>query len=127
LVKQGHAGALGLLGYRAEPQLSVGEIRLVQQRIQLGEPLQFTVAITAQRDEQVVVDYAIDFKKAGGKRSTKVFKGAKFFLKCGEVREVKKNHKLRAQATTYQLYPGEHRLTIQVNGQPRGTQTFEIV
>lgn len=126
LVKQGHAGALRLLGFDPAPQLSVGELRLAQTRLRPGETLQFSVEISALRDESVVVDYVIDFVKAGGKRSAKVFKAATFSLSQGETRTVSKNHKLHAQATTYQLYAGEHRLTLQINGRPVASKPFRV-
>jgi 3-methyladenine DNA glycosylase AlkC len=126
LVKRGDAGALRLLGFDPSPQLRIGELRLARSHLRPGETLQFSVDISAVRDESVVVDYVIDFVKAGGKRSAKVFKAATFSLNQGETRTVSKNHKLHAQATTYQLYAGEHRLTLQINGRPVGSQSFMI-
>lgn len=126
LIKRGHAGSLRLLGFNPEPQLKIGKIRIAKTNLVPGETLEFSVDISALRDESLVVDYAIDFVKAGGKRSTKVYRAAKLTLKKGEKRTVSKSHKLHAQATTYQLYAGEHALTIQINGQAVGTQPFSI-
>ncbi len=117
LIKRGHAGSLCLLGFNPAPRLSLGELRISKHRLTPGETLAFTLEISALRDESLVIDYAIDFVKAGGKRSTKVFKAAKLSMKKGETRTLCKKHKLHAQATTYQLYAGKHLLTIQINGQ----------
>lgn len=127
LIKRGHAPSLKLLGFNPKPQLTISAIRLAKTTLTPGETLEFAVDIVALRNESLVVDYAIDFAKAGGKRSIKVFKAAKLSLKKGEARTVSKKHKLHAQATTFRLYPGEHMLTIQINGQSVGSQPFTII
>ncbi|MDX1929613.1 MAG: DNA alkylation repair protein [Pirellulaceae bacterium] len=126
LVKRGHADALRLLGLDPAPKLSIGAIQIAKRKLLPGDSLEFSLEITALRDECLVIDYAIEFVKAGGKRSTKVFKAAKLSLKQGESRTVYKKHKLHAQATTYQLYAGEHQLTVQINGQAVGTKSFHV-
>jgi hypothetical protein len=37
-----------------------------------------------------------------------------------------KTHPMRLM-TTRGLHPGTHRITVQVNGQPRGSLTFELL
>lgn len=125
-LKQGHAGTLELLGYRPNPKLEIANFEILKRRFKIGEPLQFSLNIKALRNESLVVDYAIEFAKSGGKRSTKVFKATTLQLKKGESISINKTHKLRADATTYRLYPGDHRLTIQINGVSMATQTFEL-
>lgn len=127
LIKRGHPDALKLLGFDPAPQVTVSSLRLAKTRLKPGDTLEFSVEIEAKRDEALVLDYAIDFVKAGGKRSVKVFKGAKLLVKKGETQTVSKRHKLHAQATTYQLYPGEHFLTLQLNGEVVGRVAFTIV
>lgn len=126
LVKRGHADSLRLLGLDPSPKLSIGEIRIAKLKVAPGDILEFSLDVLALRDEMLVIDYAIEFVKAGGKRSTKVFKAAKLSLKKGESRTVCKKHKLHAQATTYQLYAGQHQLTVQINGQSVGTKSFFV-
>jgi 3-methyladenine DNA glycosylase AlkC len=126
LVKRGHADSLRLLGHDPAPKLTIGEIRIAKRKLAPGDALEFYLEISALRDECLVIDYAIDFVKAGGKRSTKVFKAAKLSLSQGESRTVCKKHKLHAQATTYQLYAGKHQLTVQINGQAVGTKSFLV-
>lgn len=127
LIKRGDADALKLLGFRTDPKLNFGELRIAKTRLVAGETLEFSFEITALRDEALVVDYTIDFPKASGKRSSKVFKAASFDLKKGQSQVVTKKHKLLAQATTYRLYAGEHFLSIQVNGQSVGRLPFTVV
>ena len=126
LVKQGHADSLSLLGFNTAPKIQCSSIRLAKTKIAMGDSLEFSLDITAERNEALVVDYAIDFVKAGEKRSKKVYKATKLELKKGDTVTVTKKHKLHAQATTYQLYPGKHHLTIQINGQPVGSVSFDL-
>lgn len=127
LIKRGDADALKLLGFHPAPQVTVRQLRLASSRLKPGDTLEFSMEIQAKRDESLVLDYAIDFVKAGGKRSVKVYKGAKLHLQQGEKQTVSKKHKLHAHATTYQLYPGEHYLSIQINGEVVGTLSFMIL
>lgn len=124
LIKRGHPRALRLLGYDPQPQIKVGPIELAKSTLLPDEALEFSVEVTALRAVELVVDYAIDFVKAGGKRSVKVYKATRVSLAQGETQSIRKTHKLHAAATTYRLYPGEHFLTIQCNGQPSATVSF---
>jgi 3-methyladenine DNA glycosylase AlkC len=127
LIKRGHRGSLKLLGFNPNPKISVGEIHIAKSMLVPGESLEFSFDISALRNESLVIDFVIEFVKAQGKRSSKVFKAGKVLLKKDQTITVRKCHKLRANATTFQLYPGRHSLTIQINGQKRGSTPFTIV
>lgn len=127
LVKRGHPEALHFLGFATSPKIEVSDFVLQPERLQAGEAFEFSLTIKAKRDETLVIDYVIDFVKAGGKRSTKVHKLKQLQLKKGEVVTVRKKHMLRAGATTYTLYPGIHTVTIQINGQPFGQLPFDLI
>lgn len=126
LIKQGHAETMEFLGLRAQPDVSVGAIEFNRSSLKAGESLDFGVTITAHRKESLIVDYAIDFVKANGSLSPKVFKAKRLVLQRGESVTIVKRHPLRANATTYRLFPGKHRLTIQVNGVAQSCATFEL-
>lgn len=126
LVKQGHAGALKLLGFRSQPKIEVDNFAISAKKIRPGETVQFSFTVKALRSEALIVDYVIDFVKANGELSPKVHKLKTLKLKIGEDVTVTKRHKLHANATTYTLYPGTHRITIQINGSHWGTKTFEL-
>lgn len=126
LIKQGHVAAIEFLGLSSKPRVTVSPIELRQTALAAGETLEFTFTVTAQRDEALVVDYVIDFVKANGSVTPKVFKAKKLELKRGESATIGKRHPLRADATTYRLFPGTHHLTIQVNGMTLASASFEI-
>ena len=127
LIKRGHSDTMQFLGFATSPKIQVTDFLLQPQSVQAGQAIEFSLTIQANRDETLVVDYVIDFVKAGGKRSPKVHKLKRLRLKRGESETIRKKHMLRAGATTYTLYPGTHTVTIQINGQPFGQQSFELL
>ena len=126
LVKQGHSGAMAMLGYAVDAPVEVA-VHVATPRVALGAALEFEVVLNARATLPVLVDYRIRFPRPGGKSGEKVFK-----LKLGEVRAgkslvLKKVHRLKADATTFELHPGVHGLVVQVNGVDRARAEFEIV
>ena len=126
LVKRGDPSAMAFLGYSPEPAVTASLVDLTS-IVTPGEALEFAVELSASAREAVMVDYTIEFVKMGGGTSPKVFKLKKAELAEGQTTTLEKRHRLRADATTYTLYPGTHRLTVTVNGRPMATGTFELV
>ena len=126
LLKQGHTGALEMLGYHTRPKINVSDIVVNYDTVKMGESLDFSCTVTAQRDEKLMVDYVIDFVKANGQTKPKVFKLKKFELKKGESVTLKKSHRFRKDATTFTLYPGEHSVRLQINGTQMGCLRFKL-
>lgn len=126
LVKQGHAGALEMLGYSGDVAVST-ELAIATPQVALGETLTFEVTLHADTDLPVLVDYRLRFARPGGRSAEKVFK-----LKVGKVMAgtpliLKKEHKLKANATTFEWHPGAHGLVVQVNGVDRSEAAFEVI
>lgn len=126
LVKQGHVDALRFLGFHASPKIEIDRFELQSTKVASGQAIDFAFSVKADRDESLLVDFVIDFVKANGKLAPKVHKLKQVQLRKGEATTIRKRHVLRANATTYRLYPGTHHLTLQINGKPFGTQTFEV-
>jgi hypothetical protein len=125
LVKAGDATAMGFLGFSPQPEVETG-LTLHTTEVTTGDELSFSVEMTAKRDEELLVDYAIDFVKKNGSKSPKVFKLRRLSLPAGKTTTLAKRHHLRNDATTYTLYPGGHRLTVMVNGTAMATAEFEV-
>ena len=96
-------------------------------RIRPGDAIEFSFSVAALRNESLVIDFVIEFVKANGTLSPKVHKLKQFSLQKGESATVIKRHVLRANATTYTLYPGTHYVTLQINGRPFGRLPFELL
>ncbi len=127
LVKQGHPQTLKFLGFATRPKIKIDDFQLVPTELYPGDAFEILVTLSAQRPECLVVDYVIEFAKANGKRSKKVHKLKQVQVSPGETVLLRKRHPLRANATTFKLYPGTHHVTIQVNGQTLNSQSFELL
>ncbi|TWT86168.1 hypothetical protein Mal64_39080 [Pseudobythopirellula maris] len=126
LVKKGDPRALRFLGFRPDPRVEVTGFTIVSPKIKRGEAVEFTFSVAASRDGALMIDFVIDFVKANGALSPKVHKLKQIALRKGESATLHKRHVLRAGATTYKLYPGTHRVTLQINGKPFGTESFVL-
>lgn len=126
LVKKGDTAALRFLGFHANPKITVDAFAIRKPTVRPGEAFEFDVTITASRKESLMVDYVVDFVKAGGKISPKVHKLKQVTIDSGQTLSLSKRHPLRANATTFKLYPGTHHITLQINGAAFGTQSFEL-
>lgn len=126
LIKQGHAGALAFLGYHADAPVTLDDLTLEVAEIKAGEALNFSLTLSAETDCPVLVDYQIHFRRRDGSLGPKVFKLKQGLVKPGKPLTLKKRHVLKANATTFTLFPGTHRLAIQVNGRLVGEIPFEL-
>ena len=125
LVKQGHVGALEMLGYRGDVPVAA-QLTLGADRYCIGDRLEIGCALTADHDLPVMVDYRLEFARAGGKTAQKVFKLKVGKIAAGTPLALKKNHHLKADATTFTLHPGAHRVILQVNGVDVAEAGFEL-
>ncbi|EAQ01834.1 hypothetical protein OB2597_00415 [Pseudooceanicola batsensis HTCC2597] len=124
LVKKGHSGALTLLGYRVEGHIEA-ELALPG-TARIGERLDFAVTLRCDEDLPVLVDYVMRCPRPGGKERVKVHRLKMARLGAGRPLTLTKSHRLPADASTYRLHPGPHRIAIQVNGRIRATGTVTL-
>ena len=73
------------------------------------------------------MDYILWFRKADGGLRSKVFKLKTAVVKAATPLELTKRHRLRGNATTFQLFAGLHRVELQVNGQVRASAEFDLL
>ncbi len=125
LVKDGHDGALGLLGYRGDVAIAAS-LELGSDRYKIGERLAFSCKLECTQDLPVLVDYRIIFARPNGKQAEKVFKLKMAQIKAGKPLELSKKHFLKGDATTFKLYPGPHAVVLQVNGNDIARAGFEL-
>lgn len=126
LLKARHQRALTLFGLAASEQVKVTNLKLSEKRVQIGADFSFSfeLHVGATGEHKLRLEYAIDFVKANGKTSKKVFQLAEKTYPPG----VHRLHKKQATAdlTTRKHYPGTHQLAIVVNGQECAATAFEL-
>ena len=118
LIKKGDPLALEFLGYGGQLQVQLGDFVINKQSYKLGDDLNFTFVLksVASKAQNLVLDYIINYKKANGQLSSKVYKLKNIKLEAGEVMKTEKTHRLR-RITTRTFYSGLHQIALQVNGQ----------
>jgi 3-methyladenine DNA glycosylase AlkC len=126
LVKSGHNKTLTYLGFAATNNVVLKNLEH-SNSISIGENLAFSFALFAEEDLDLLIDYILYFcNKAGKTSNKKVFKLKKIALKSGIEQRISKKHPFKANMSTRKLYPGLHRIEIQVNGRVVGVGEFVV-
>jgi hypothetical protein len=96
--------------------------------IQLGEKitLSFKAKSTAPDSQRLVIDYAIDYVKANGSTSAKVFKLKAMTLPGKATESIARSQHIK-ELTTRKHYLGLHAVHILVNGERLASTAFEIL
>lgn len=127
LVKQGHPGALKLLGFGRQADVAIANVRIGPKRAPMGGrvTIAFDLRSTGPRTQRVLVDLRIHFVKAAGRTSAKVFKLRAMDLAPGATVACRKTISL-ADLTTRQHYPGRHVVDALVNGRVEPLGSFVV-
>ena len=126
-VKRAEPGALAVMGFDGNANVSVNNLSITPNRIAIGGSLKvaFDLANTDLRRQRVLVDFRIHFIKADGKARPKVFKLKTVDFAPQETVTMGKTVSL-ADMTTRKHYPGLHSLDVVVNGSVKATARFEL-
>ena len=90
-----------------------------------ADAFSFTVTSKGTRPQQLVVDYAIHYRKAGGGTSRKVFKLKEVELGPRASLHITKRQRI-VDFSTRKHYPGEHVVEVMVNGKVRAQASFDL-
>jgi len=128
LVKQGHPGALALLGFPPADGLVVDGPELDATSVPVGGALGFSYVLenTGASPARLAIDYVIHHRKANGSTTPKVFKLTTRTLGPGERLTVARTHSFKV-ITTRVYHAGEHAIALQVNGRPFGRSVFTVL
>ena len=126
LVKQGHPGALELLGF-GPAAIEVRSFSVEPPDVAVGEHVHITVELAARSDvdQSLLIDYAVHHQRANGSTSPKVFKWTTRVLATDGTLELRKKHSLKL-VTTRSYYPGAHEVELLVNGESVATTRFQL-
>ncbi|ANH98682.1 DNA alkylation repair protein [Pseudomonas koreensis] len=128
LIKQGDLRALTVIGAGAKAEVELLDVRVEPAVVRLGEAitLSFTVKSTVAHEQRLVIDYAIDYVKANGGVSGKVFK-LKTLVLAGFGEVVVGRRQVIRDFTTRRHFVGRHGVRVMVNGEVLGSAAFNIV
>lgn len=126
LFKQGHAEALAMFGF-APASLSKVSLKLSKSQIAMGDniTMQLTLTTSSDKAQRIMLDYQVYHQKANGKLIAKVFKWKVFELAANETLTLFKRHSVKA-VTTRKYYPGEHLISVLINGKEYAQSGFEL-
>jgi 3-methyladenine DNA glycosylase AlkC len=127
LLKQGHPGALALLGYPGDAKIAVHNVAVEPRCIAFGDHVTLSFDIESQADEplNLMVDYVVYHLRANGTLSPKVFKLTKKAIQPGEILRIERKHSF-APVTTRKYYPGEQAIEPKINGRLFGRVEFNL-
>ncbi|MEM8862802.1 MAG: DNA alkylation repair protein, partial [Chloroflexota bacterium] len=127
LVKNGNQDALDLMGYGETPDITIENFVTSTPTVNIGEAFEFTFDLTTYSAQSLMIDYVMDFAGTGTKPGgRKVFKIKLLESKAGITQKMKKRHPMRLM-TTRTLYEGKHTITLQINGKPFDSLSFNLV
>jgi len=128
MVKQGHSGALAVLGFKGGEGVLVSDLWLSPDRPPIGGSagLSFRLHNSEAETVKLVVDYALQRTLARGKRGEKVFKLRTLTLKPDETVDLATTLRFK-QLSTRTYYPGEHAARILINGRVAAEISFPLV
>ncbi|QBZ83736.1 DNA alkylation repair protein [Hydrogenovibrio crunogenus] len=125
LLKQAHPDLLALFGF-AKPSHVDLSIFNVPAQVEIGSNLKMIIELQTQQAElgKLRVEVCLHYRRANGQLSHKRFKVIE-----GNYRKEKKveKHLSFQPLSTRRYYPGEHGLTLIINGQPMAEKSFELV
>ncbi|MCI3923807.1 DNA alkylation repair protein [Paenibacillus sp. TRM 82003] len=127
LLKRCDPEALGLFGFAGVDGVRATDLRLVASEVPWGGVLEAEFRIRQDRVAPAAlrIEYAIDYVKANGKQSRKLFKLSEREYAPGTA-TLSLRQSLR-DLTTRKHYPGEHGLAIIVNGTELAAERFSLL
>ncbi len=126
LIKAGEPTALAIIGY-AEPRDIDVRLCVEPRRVSPGDKVELRATLSSRHDrpQKVMIDYVVHYVRKYGATSQKVFKWTGIDLDAGEEIALSKQHPMRL-TTIRALYPGKHKVEIQVNGHRLGEAIFYL-
>lgn len=127
LLKARHARALKLFGFGDNGQVEVTNLKLEKKRLPIGADFifRFELRVGGDGERKLRLEYTIDFVKANGKTSKKVFRISEKSYGAG-VYSLRRKH-ATADLTTRKHYPGAHQLAVVVNGKEMAAAAFDLL
>jgi len=128
LLKAGNKRALLLFGFADPRHLGVEDLTLDldKETLFIGEELRFTFQLTVDTDQpcKARLEFAVHYVKPSGRSSRKVFQIREASFDPGSHLISKKRS--FADQSTRKHYPGEHQISIIVNGVEMAKAPFEL-
>jgi hypothetical protein len=126
MLKAGNKRAMILFGFGDPSHMKVDNFKTDKETIAIGQDIRFSfdLMINENKKCKVRLEYAVYYMKANGKLSKKVFKITENTYKPGKHSFSRKQ--TFADMSTRKHYPGEHRISIIINGEEKAKISFQL-
>jgi len=126
LLKKGNKRALIIFGYHDPSEIEINELKIENNTVIIGDDLHysFILKVSGEETSKVRLEYGLDFMKANGKQSRKVFKITENRYDPG-THSFSKKHSF-ADMSTRKHHEGRHDITVIVNGEEKATAGFDL-
>lgn len=127
LLKQGHPEVLKLYGLESG-NIELHHFEVHTPEVRIGDALEFSIRVGNKNaaHHTVRIEYGIYYKKSKGHLARKVFKISEKVLQPGEQVDILRKQSFRI-ITTRVFYPGEHRVSVILNGEEKAVLDFRLV
>ena len=126
LLKKGNREVMDLFGFAAPDRVKVYGFALGAASVAIGQEMTFSFTVETEAAAKVRLEYGIDYRKANGRQSRRIFQISELSFKEHTKKAYTKTHSF-ADVSTRKHYPGPHSVTLIVNGTERGTLNFEVL
>ena len=126
LLKKACPEALALFGYASASSVSVNDLVIKNETLTIGDDLYFSFCLSTEDKalSKLRVEYIVDYVKANGRCAPKVFKSSESDYQQHAL-SFERKHSFRPMSTR-KHYPGEHKLSVRVNGEVKATVSFML-
>lgn len=127
LIKAGDSKALAAIGFKKPDNLAV-TLQVKPGKIHIGESVTVTATIEnrSSRRQELLLDYVVHYKGKNGGERPKVFKWKTLSVAGKQTVVHEKKHPMRL-TTIRALYPGDHRVELQINGEIVANKVFRLL
>jgi 3-methyladenine DNA glycosylase AlkC/ASC-1-like (ASCH) protein len=125
LLKSANSEALSIFGYADYKNIKLDSLSIINGYIKLGDNLEFCCELDIAKQGKYRIEYAVDYVKANGKNSRKIFQLKEANLPA-KIVVIKKKQSFK-NMTTRKHYSGMHNLAILVNGQEIANKEFSLL
>lgn len=127
LLKQGNKEAMSIFGFDSTASVSIEDFAISPEKLSIGEDLQFSFKVTSNQTTptKIRIEYKIDYVKANGSRSKKIFKVSENYVDQKKPLHYNKTHSFK-DLSTRKHYRGKHTITLLLNGNEMVSKDFMV-
>jgi 3-methyladenine DNA glycosylase AlkC len=125
LIKQGHPGALAMIGFDSDVALERVSLDLKTDRLRIGDTLDYMLTLHTKQPQDLLVDVRITYPTKHGKTTSKVYKWTTVSTD-GRTPVVLSGRRPFQHLSTRTMREGSHTIAVQVNGNEVIQRSFEL-